>query len=661
MSNKEVEFFGSNLWSCKDHLTENLLGLSLFYFQDEYGLSTIRLKMGIYNYKKRLDCHIYLEHKDVCEYTNNATNCIERLRKKLEEDKEYSGTFSFTTNAKIKVKTILLKKAEYDNKFMASIVFSDRETGLTDNDRVYVSVAHFISFADVMKQFKDNYLVSVNCALDRMCMKQLMDKIDVINNKFTNYTAGIMGRLKLLEESEKQQATEKNIFSVEVDQKEIDDHIKQTSDSIILGCEEKFEELRKREDPTKKDQPPSQYLEDFFTTRVLGGNAKKLETILLNCILDEMPIISFLKIISSKLDIPQDKYIEKFFPGCDQKHLYGLVYLSSRYIKCMLKEHLEFKNPVPKTVMPMYINCNNFDTFNITLMYELLVYFTFYSHLKTQLQVKISNSTDNKSLINFILKALLSPLVFYYMNKGATKEIIKSEVMSRYKKYMDNKVFEEVMNETHRYGKSWDISEQSIGVSISDILDKVIPNLGEFELNNVKHKFNVSKVPLEFIFESNNLETVRKILNIELALTKANVDKTILKEKKNTEGISNDVLNIFGLGERIINKNNLIEFIKEDMKNSSYLNIALNISQLINKSYKDLADKNCEFINLNDDTLKAFILWDVERDEKIEQDYNYFKNKIKDCTLDKTMCLSMLSNISKQEPSDFSNSLTLTR
>jgi hypothetical protein len=314
----------------------------------------------------------------------------------------------------------------------------------------------------------------------------------------------------------------------------------------------------------------------------------------------------------------------------------------------------------------MYIVCKDADKFNISLMYDLLLYFTFYTHLKGQLQTRIQGTSKNKSIVCFIIKAVLSPLVFGYLNKASTKEVIVSEIVNRYKKYKDNKVFDSVISEaTKTYGSDIDISEDSIRKTINSVCDIALNNIESFELKKVAGKYSVNKVPITSIFEVNNLETVRKILIIEsLLATNNKIDKTILKDQKGIDtllDIPKSILDIFNLGEKKANIENLLRFVQENMKDSHYLPLALKELQEIKISYRDLKNKNIEFVNFDEQALKAIVIWDIEEDEKIQDSYAYFKNKVENCTIDRNMALSMLMNIKDKTSSDYSNSLTISK
>jgi len=265
--------------------------------------------------------------------------------------------------------------------------------------------------------------------------------------------------------------------------------------------------------------------------------------------------LKVLNVIANRLELSESDIVEKFFPGHDKKDLYLLLYLNTRYIKHIIHQHLELKNPVPASVMPMYITCKNTDKFNVSLMYDLLVYFTFYTHLKGQLQITEQVSTRNKSLMCFSIKAVLSPLVFCFLDKASTKDVIVSEVVNRYKKYRDNKVFDSIVSSIkHQYAKDIDVSEESIKSTISSVCDIALSNISSFEVKNVVKKFSFQKVPSELILEVNNLKTLTKVLAIEsLYFTSiGKVDKTTLKEQKGIESLEDvpqSILKIFNLVE----------------------------------------------------------------------------------------------------------------
>jgi len=672
MSNKEVTFHGNKLWFARDHLTENTLALSLFYCADEWGLSTLKVKLEVSNYKKRIDNHVFLEHRDVCNYVATANNHLAKLKKETTDNPEYKQTLSFVSNFKTKVRTSFLIKAEFENRYMTSVIFTDRETGLTDSERVFVSLQDYCSCIEVLTQFKNNYLICMDSALNRISTEAVLEKIDNISEKLTNYTSQIYGRLHTLENTEDVKPT-----TIVVDseggqkQSQVDSYIRDNVDKMNFDLDTHLNVIKEKEVVFVKPELQISVLdEDCFTAKVLEGGIKMLEEIALGCVLDDIPLLKLLKLISTKLQIPEDKMMEKFFPECNVNDFNTLLYLNTRYIKYVMNEHIEDKKPMRESVQPMYINCKNLSKFNISLMYDLLLYFAFYTHLKAQLQKRIQGTTRNKSVVNFVIKALFSPFVFGYIDKGSTKETIISEIKNRYKKYKENKVFDSIITEVKKaYGDDIEISEESITKTVDSVCTVAINNKDKYEIKAVAGDFKVAhKTPISLIFEVNNLETVRKILIIEaLYATNNKIDKAVLKDQKGIDtlnDIPNSVLEVFNLGEKKVNKENLVRIIDDEMKSNTslvYHGQAIDAVKLINTNYRDLKDKNIDFSNFSDNVLKAFVIWDIEEDEKIQDNYAYFKSKIEGCTIDRNMALSMLINMKDKTVSDYSNSLKVSK
>ena len=441
-------------------------------------------------------------------------------------------------------------------------------------------------------------------------------------------------------------------------QADIDSYMTDNVDSVDLGIDLKVSNGHPAPSVDKFD-------DDFFVSKVLSGNCKNLESILSASMGSHNPLLSVINAIGSSLNLNEEQSIELLFPGVTPEDLSLLFYTNARCVKFFINSHLKRKKPLPATATPMFAKISNPTPLNRSLMVDLLVFFGFYSLMKSQLHQRVDNTTKNKSLITFLLKVITSPFVFSSLDNSSSKEILLEEILNRYKIYDEADVFEVILDEIHStFAKDVTVSHHAMREVLSKLLDVAIPMVKSFEINTIFNDLNKAKIVMlnkESISNDFSIGQLEKILVLESCYAgKGYIDFEWIQNTSSIskfDNIPDNILSQYGIEQRACDISNLERIIREDMKDNEYLEMALDTISVINYSYRDLEGKDVEWANFPESVLVACSLWDLEDDIKIQSNYTYFRDKITNSSITREMALSMLGNINVREEENYSSGL----
>jgi hypothetical protein len=723
----EPKFYEQRLWEYHDRsITQNSFVLSSFFAKDEYGISPTKLKLSINNYKNRKFNNIVLSHQNVFLYLARfkpISDNMGELKQQIKENNNITKGFAVETPKKT-IRTTTLFKVDYD--VCQRITINEGTDSYYDDEKIFIPYLQFASLIKIMVDYRDSYLSLSTSAQTTIALTDMAEKFEVLNDKLTNLRSEIhsintqevdlpLGEMSvsnrttpiITEESIEECKKDLNglncsdcgepqfntpsgpscenghggVSGVEPDETpEAKDEIDELDLSLDIDDKqqselESFLEKPELENPTivdtfvdkideielqKKSLTVKKSVGDCFTSKFLEGNILNLETYVVNMSSDKLPLHTFTTILARKLEVS----IEELFPGCSQKEYWQMVYLTTKYVRTHLNKHLNQSIKLPQSTAPLRYDCKKNFKINKSIMHDLFLYFVYYTHLKNQLQEKDSNSTNNKNIVCFTLKAVLSPFIFSHFNLISTKDVLSSEVLTRYKEYKKLGVFDKLNDEIQtRYGYNVTVSDHSIKETINKIYTAISNNPEKFWVEDFFNSRKAEKI-IKFDYDTfNNQEFNEEQINTIISL-EANYSKnghidfgTLPYDQSNIMKLPKTILSGFDIEEKIYNNKNLKRFIEEQMVDTKYRQIALDIADKINESYHDLKGETFEYVNLPEAILKMFCIWDLRVDKKLSANYNYMKQKIDTSSLDKNTALSMLNDIEPKQEISFTASL----
>jgi len=433
-------------------------------------------------------------------------------------------------------------------------------------------------------------------------------------------------------------------------QNQMDDFIKTESPKIDLGIQL---EDRVIPDTTEAIIPSSQ-----FTRDVLKNDVTNLEMYVTNLVNDELPFLKLNDIIKSKLNFnPLD--------GIAQSDINSVNYLISHYLKHSLKKCLEEQVDFPSNVSPMLFSNIKLSKDSLSLMYDLFIYFIYYTQLRNMLKEKDFNPINNRDFMCFSFKTIASPLAISGFNQ-IDETTLLTEISNRYGHYRESGVFDKLRAEIKsKYSCEFDLPADAMKTEASRIYKAIKANYDKLTIEYSFTKYSMLNLKLNYNdFKENSFqdEQIKKIIAVEFNYRKNG--KTVYEEieYKKFDDIPSSILEKFDIKDKKYDNTNLKRYVKEILKDNEELQkLSLQIVDKVNYSYRDLRNVKVDFTVIPVEILRAIFLWDIDRDEKITINYLHFREIVQKCSLTIDMIISLLTNIQDVIDVNFVNSFIAVR
>lgn len=661
----DVEYLNQAIWETYDSsITDNRIALSICYKIDSYGLHPASLQLSIGNFKRKSLVNAMFAHRHVHAFLNDVESMTKKMQEFLPEIMNDGKVKNLSIKLNRPVKFSIMKKADFNAPLCVRLALSDKETGMSEDEVAFMSYSDFVALMSVFKNFRDEYLSISNNALLATTINTLSNTVNDLNNAVKRSLPKVISMISS-SDFKKDDVIEPEIEvpdEVISFQNELDTFVEETKPTIEInfGKEEHLEKIIKNE---KVHTPVIEKIEtDVFTSRVLEGDASFLEKIIPGMINMPSPLIALLDIVASKMGLTNENVLQKFFPGTSISDVNLLVYCNTRYIKHTLNRHLKDKCILPTTIAPMFAKIVNDDCdkkFTNALVYDLMVYWVYYSLLSSQLAQRTDNTTTNKQWVTFVYKMIAAPLVIPVVNTmNTTPEIIVNEVMSRFKTYKERDVFKELIKSVHGvFNKDIDITDETFKVTLKQVIKSMVSNMDKFEINKLADQVKCKILSREQIArEDISIEQLKQLLQIESF--KASNITSDLDDFINQYGdiiVPEEYLSFLNLKSIKITNENLVKFVKEEMKDSPRLDDVLSILTNVSGSYRSLNTDEIDLNVFSDKCLIALSLWDDSISKKILNDYDLFKKKVNDSTFDRSMAISTIVSKIESQPEDYNN------
>jgi hypothetical protein len=684
---EEAIFYNQTIWSGFDKfISSSSFNVDKFVVKEPWGTSPPRIRMSINNYKAKANSSISLTHQEIFVFLQQFKKFEDKISaiiKEISEDQNKQHTFSIKNKKNLFV--TFMHRSEYNGTCMR-LVISEKNNDYLDSEKIYLPIMEFLSLVTVLGQFRNNYLSTVDSMTTIIAINDMTQKISSLDEKLTSYYSEFSAKNKLFENDllikKCNLSTEYNLFDDLSDSKklEIIGNVEQepsssttvsTTDSTTdsFNPEETHNEMSnfindKRETfdlgigeelKPAVDIKNATIIPATFTEKMLNNDLSNLEMYITNLINDDLPFSKFSELIKMKLNFDA-------LEGISNENINGVDYLSSLFMKSVIKDNLNNKKEIPNSVLPIIFDNVTSNENKISLAYDLCLYCIYYSHIRNILKDKDYSVVGNKELMSFALKVIASPYVFSYM-KLIDEKILCAELVNRYRRYRTTGVFDNVEKQI-KESKSITIllSEEVIKTEAARFHSIILQQWNNLTIESAFK--NRSCILNSSDFSKNKLskEQIKKILMAEFNFRK---NKQVNFKEAGIDSFEDIPLSIsekFGIMIKKYDNTNLKRFVKDQCKDNADLNVScMEIINSINESFKDLKDKVIDYSIIPENVLKAIILWDLKSDTKLANNYIYLLDQVKKSSLSKDMIISMLLNISDTGDSDFTNSFIASR
>jgi hypothetical protein len=709
--NNDTEFFNQCIWQFSDkQISNSFLTFESFSTMSKWGVSPVRLKMSISQFKSQNINNIFLNQSDVYQILMKIKSFNTELSKIIQEiSQDTNKVINYTIKLKKKIIISILHRTEYNGPCVR-IILSDRNENYLDSEKVYLPIFDFVSLLKVLINFRDDYYHISAAVNHSMLLNKVYTVLENLNTKLSGYysesvdlikrksvdhmynisngdsssTAEAETTIDIIEDfslddivSEIKKSTDHitNFFGILPDEDK--DLVESTTESIKdkvepdfnLDLQNQMSDFIKREAPKVNlgleddENPPPEIDEDLlaigdFTETVLKNDILNLEMYITNIVNDDLPFSKFCELIQNKLGFDP-------LEGVSNSENRSVEYLIANYLKHTMKKSLQEQVDFPSNIPPIVFSTMNKSPQIKSLMYDLLIYFIYYTQLRNVLKDKDLNPINNKDFMCYSFKTIASPLAISLL-KEIDESTLLNEIGNRLRRYKENKVFDKLNDQIYsNYSFRFNMDENSLKTEASRIYQSMCKYFDKITIPYSFKKFDFIGLRLSYEdFKNNSFdnEQIKKIISLEFNFRKNGKIKFDEMNHKGFDDIPKSVLSKFDIKEQKYDNTNLKRLIKElSGENQDLQKISLGIVDHINFSYRDLKDKHIDLTQIPVEILRAIFLWDIDRDPKISINYLHYRESVQKCSLTREMIISLLSNIQDSIDIDFVNSFIAVR
>lgn len=670
-----TKYYGQQLWSHQDHaISTNHLSVENLVIRDSRNSAILRIKMWIKNIKSHVSEGVTLNYQNVVSLLNafkkiNAS--ATEWAKAVEANRDEQFTVSY--QAKKKIFATFLYRVEYNGPCIRLII-TDRTEGFLDSEKVYVSWADFVSLEKLLSEIRDRYVLMCSSLPQFVTLQEIKESIEGLDSRMQSYYSELKDKLLSQNTMPLHQIEEHDPLGSSPDTP-ISHQVEENKPSSSSGD---FHEVQMHEDLSKyiTENKTSIIIEDLpsepvkktptipagfdkkLVEDVLSNDICNLEMIVLNCVNDDLPFQKIASILKERLGFD-------LYEGVNKNEIAAANFVISSTLKYYVNDCIVNHKKIPGNVMPIFFADVKSNEKSLSLMYDLLLSFSYFNSLKNLLQDKEGSPTANKQLMVFALKSLLSSFVCS-MLPNTNEQLLVAEVTNRFNYYTSNGVMSKLEDTIKSsFGSFPTISLTSVIDESKRLLSATLAYKSKWGLKETFDKFLKERViftPLEtFLKFQIGDEQIKKIIDLTFNYKK---NSKVVRGELGHQDLSDlpqDVLKVFDLGEKVYTTDNLKRIIKDFVKDDSILKSCIEISNSVNTSFKDIVNMTIDFTKVPENVLKAIYLWDCKKDPRIATDYNYYDSLIKSCNLTKDQIMSIMINPVTKIDTTFSDSFMAAR
>lgn len=661
MCKDAIFYSGTQLWSYIDNsVTSNTLTFDFYTYQanNQTRLSTPKVKFVIYS-KNGNSTSATLSSSELYKYTYNLNNIIVKKlsehKNKIIEDKKYTDGFCMNLY-KNNIYTTIMYNVQLDSPCIRFMI-GEKETLILDADKVYIPLIDFVSmYMTLNNTFNAFPMMSYNITYMDFVKKSTTDLIDKINSLEDKISNISMNHNNVIEKTNIEMIQDVNLDNIDIPDEKVQETKSEQQDDFTKFLDEKRDsfELDLPKNDVKKNEPivaekPKVEIEhkDLFSNVVLKNDFKNLQVIITNSVNTDLPVDSFVKAVKNFSGID-------LYDGIKNIDKYLLNYVVNKNIKFHVNRYIQKKIDFPKNINPIVLDENGDNEDKIEVMYQLILYYIYLSKVKSQLGEKITSAQENKEFLSFSLKTITSAFVFTYLIK-VNKNILVGYLNNLYYRIRNNGFFDNFEKEIFEKTRiKIDVDSKYITDQIERIYDKVILVKDKLNIKNFLSKIMKLKYKDFEILNKDefNPDVLQKICVIENHFMMNKMDQ-IYDTLKSTNDIPQDILKIYGIGDKKFDNTVLVKYIQNVDKNFKDLEQIRNI----NTSVRDILN-NINIHEYSNKILKALYFWDIT---KLPSNITYeqFSKIVDNSNLDDSCLISLIMDDKYKIDLDFYNSLNI--
>jgi hypothetical protein len=508
----------------------------------------------------------------------------------------------------------------------------------TDFTKIIVSIEIFSTFVKCLRYFVDNYFNMCIELLKQSIQSEVVQIVHQLPSLIKGISSQIVSQDIILDNAAPKPEA-KEVAQTQATIEDLDKFLGEDMENIIVS------EL----DEEKK--PAIIEVDSLFVKHLLKNDLSNLEIMMNNHMMNPDPLISFSSEVQKKLG-PEIDGEFTLFPDINDDDLKSLVYMSKLYYSIAHMNHFMKDTPLPNSMPVFRYDPKNNRTENIEIAYDLFLFNLYIRTVRSRLEGKSRDVSQNKALFHIQLRCFTDPFVFSFIGKVESQNL-ESIIYNRYKYYDSIGVFDKY-KDLLKIMNCPEVKDHDISSSVVEAIDKVIdksPNI------NILHK--KASVNNNFRLSSRNNFNLEQIINeivpLEVAekLGKDIKDEEVLKEINRNTPISDEILNFFIKGKT------KVKVKKENGFNNNLERVVNFFSDEIPDQYKerflkcvknggldkfDLKTDEFPLDEFGENIIKALYLWDPKGDPQITKSYKHYQSKIEDEFMEKGLILAKVKS-----------------
>jgi len=440
------------------------------------------------------------------------------------------------------------------------------------------------------------------------------------------------------------------ILSEDPDQGEIADTppwidqevVKETAGNILdldkfMGPDMENIKIPEIDEKKAEEKVPIVEIESDFINKVLKGDLFNLENKLTGFRVSSNAIRDLATDLETTLGF-------NLLNGITEDDEKSIIYISKLFQDFYSKTYTINGEPLPSATPTLKFK-GKADPKNIEFAKDLIVIIGYMRTVRRRLESKIVNAYDNKSMVYLLLRCMMDPFCFSYLD-GLTRNDILASIKNRYDYFDSIGVFDKYKQILidNRCGK---IDSRDISLFAEELVDKIVGKTPTIDLlhhqlfssSNLrlpsKNTYNLEQITNEFVPVEVN-EKLGADYKVEAVVTKT----------KEQLGVSEEIMQFF-IGKQKVQKTKTekitplrrwVDKFKQDIP-ESYRDDVIKFVKDMQYGMFDFEKSQWPLEEFDERIIKALYVWDPNSDEKMKANFEYFATLVEDEAMTKESIL----------------------
>lgn len=401
-----------------------------------------------------------------------------------------------------------------------------------------------------------------------------------------------------------------------------------------------FDSVKDTVNDNVKEKPTLKTMFYNFTNSVFKNDFTRIEELFNSSLTSKNPAKCVYDFIAERMGMTDCG--KNLFVGISDNDYERMTYMISVFIKSNVGTYMKSKDSQRQSfknmLVPVSVNVISTKPENNDIMYDGYMYITYLKIVKDKIKSFDNNITNNKELLGFVFKNIMSPLIFTYI-KSIDKETFVNECVKRYVKYRNDGTFDEFEKKIKEFTAGIDVSvsQDFIKNDIESSFDQLL------QVNSdMKYRFDQHHTKKTLILDWTDMTGVKNcddIIDIEMNVRNHNgeVDYSLINQdelEKYPESILKKYKIKLNKPDKDIFKNYISDYLPKD-------DIDLLMNEIGTKPYSSDFIETINGCDLN--VLRAIVSWDIKDILSVTNE-EYYKEKIKNNTLKRIELMSIISD-----------------